>query len=213
MLGLSNFCIESFMYIPYLTTGVTNKDEIKPSTYTINVFPMLMLRTIPQNYTDSANFKDRTFKVTPKNHYKVMKFFNTVVGWFYDKSKNDLFVTDENNALIFNNDYNGLTLAIEDSYRSGKIMQATPIVMKFDTKYYEGINLCINNIENTVSLTLFDLESILGVLQNFSWQDEILLLSNLYVSSVKMGRVMDNVPQNYNNRPSYKPYRKNPFGV
>ena len=165
----SKINIEFFMYEP--------RTEKYKSNYTNVINPILNLTYLnPSSMTeDFTTFNARTFKITPRNLYHVIKFFNTVVNWFYDKDKEDLFLINEDNELVFNSDYKSLYAVTKKSYGNNDILKAIPTVVDYNNHKYEGIYLYINENIYNIILTIDELETIFGLLKNFSFYDEIQL--------------------------------------
>lgn len=163
--------LDFFMYEPNATIGTGN-------SYTLNINPILMLRyNNPNMYQDGkTDFQDNTYKISVRNHYKIVKFFNEIVHWFYDKEMEDLFLTSDDNQLIFNADYNKLHLTLSPIGKDSSVLKAIPLLMEDqDSKRYEGICLYINKQANAVELTLSEVETLLQVLSGFSFQSEVVL--------------------------------------
>lgn len=98
--GNSRMELEFFMYLP---NGVYTNPE--KSSISINCNPVLYLRCKKNKYvTEEWDYMKSSFKINPRNLYTVIKFFNTIMGWFYDDKYSDLFLVDENGKLIFNAD-------------------------------------------------------------------------------------------------------------
>jgi hypothetical protein len=100
---------------------------------------------------NSKNSRERfVFKITPQNHYKTLKFFNKIIGWFQDTNMKDLFLTDNDNKLVFNYDYKDLNASVVSSFSDNHMMRAMPDIIEYDGQQYEGIKLYIDKLESMV---------------------------------------------------------------
>ena len=190
--------MSAFMYLPSAYLQYTN-------SYNIRVSPILSFKYVgPQSTPNDVNYmKDTIYKVTPRNIYRTIKFFNSIVKWFYDENLKDLFLQGENNKLIFNTEYTKLSMVTKPDPFSNSVMKATPAVIRFETgQEYEGIYLYINRNDFVIPLVLSDVEDILSILSNFSFENaaSTMLLSFMYSKSY--GRVYDKPYQNSRNTPS-----------
>lgn len=177
--GNSRMELEFFMYLP---NGVYTNPE--KSSISINCNPVLYLRCKKNKYvTEEWDYMKSSFKINPRNLYTVIKFFNTIMGWFYDDKYSDLFLVDENGKLIFNADYNKLSVSTPRGDYDQFIMQAIPTVVTLGDKLYEGIHLYINRSLYCIPLTYQEVSIIFGILKDFSFTNEInnVLLSYAYI--------------------------------
>jgi hypothetical protein len=163
----SRINIDFFMFAP------TALYQSNISTYTLKYNPIIMIKRInPNSANDGFQEKD-TFKVNPRNLFKVIKFFNKIVTWFFDKSKEDLFLRDEDDNLIFNADYNKLSASVgADSIDAGA-MKAIPALIELGGSKKEGVNLYINTLGNIIQLTSDEIGTIFELFRDFSFADEI----------------------------------------
>lgn len=185
----SKLSLDFFVYAPTVS-------EYK-DVYTIDINPILQLRQIPSGSLneDSSTIKDRTYKITPRNFYKTIKFFNEIISWFYDDNKNDLFlVSEETDELIFNADYNDLSLVTERSGFDTSIMKAVPAIITYNDNRHEGIYLYINKMNNVIILSLRELETLFGILKGFSFYET----TNLVLNSALYANINKTVVSNYN---------------
>lgn len=173
--GNSRLDMDFFMYLPTGTAGANG------DTITVNCNPVLYLRyKPPKNISQEYNFSKAAYKVTPKNLYHVIKFFNTIMKWFFDDQYSDLYLLNENNELVFNADYNKLSISTHRGDYDTCIMQAIPTVVKLGDKSYEGINLYINTSTYCAPLTFQEVSIIFGILKDFSFSEEVTKLITCY---------------------------------
>ena len=154
------------------------------SSYTINYNPVINIRYVNKN-SATESFDGTMFKITPKNLYRTVKFFNDIITWFYDKDKIDLFLRDDNDIPIFNADYKDLRASTGRRQFENCIMTAIPSIVEFENTKYEGITLYINRLVQNIPLVLYEVEIIFDILKNFSFQTEVSanLLSFVYAKS------------------------------
>lgn len=164
--------IESFMYDPVIE--LTSECGGKRS-FLINVNPIIIIRSTQKKNGLINLLKNNYFKVNPKNHFKVVKFFNNILKWFFDKNMNDLFYEYEG-ELIFNADYKSLNEKLKVGTKSIQRMNAIPSVVEYGGRKQEGVVIYINENKNQLILTLNQIQDIFGILSNFSFQHEIIIL-------------------------------------
>lgn len=189
----NRYTLEFFMYDPSIL--------ISKKSRTIKYNPILQLRYLnPKTLTEQ--FDHTVYKITPRNIYRVVKFLNKVIKWFYDKDKNDLFFRNTEGKLIFNADYKDLhaELTPQNKYDSG-YLKAIPVVLEYGEKTLEGIYLYINKIQNVIALSYEELELLFNLLNDFSFQEEIIadLLSYNYAKingNIEYEGTRWNTPQN-----------------
>lgn len=134
--------------------------------------------------TLSHNGTKEKFKITPLTHYDTVNKMKIAVDWFYDKKKNDLFVVDERNMLVFNNDYNKLVVMIHSE--SNQHLEIRPVVSNTHSERgKEGVILRINNMDSSIILDREEFERIYFYLANFSYQTELYLLQNAAIMASK----------------------------
>lgn len=120
------------------------------------------------------------FKITPLTHYDTVSKMKIAVDWFYDKKMNDLFIVDERNILVFNNDYNKLVVMIHSE--SNQHLEIRPVVNNSHSERgKEGVVIRINNMDSSIILDREEFERIYFYLANFSYQTEIYLLQNALI--------------------------------
>lgn len=162
----SKISIDSFIYIPIMTYI----GDINDNSFVLPARPGLYF-----NF-NSKNSRERfVFKITPQNHYKTLKFFNKIIGWFQDTNMKDLFLTDNDNKLVFNYDYKDLNASVVSSFSDNHMMRAMPDIIEYDGQQYEGIKLYIDKLESMVLLTYDEVETIFGIIKEFDFQSELLL--------------------------------------
>ena len=175
--------LSAYMLLPDVTKSTSK------NTFGINANPVLYMRYKGRK-EENVNWNDSAYKINPKNLYRTIKFFNRIVSWFYDEDLKDLFLMGEKNELIFNSDYNKLSIITDRNLKNNSAMKAVPaVVTSEDGRSYEGIILYINKPEYAIPMTLEEVESILGILAHFSFEALIsdLLLSFFVAGS--MGRI------------------------
>jgi len=169
-----NLKIRSFMRVPSIYFGNSKVGMI--SAYPVLLFNYDPPRSVIQN---NPNFKpkDAQFKMNPRNQRKVTSFFKTIFSWFESDVYKDMFMYDEHEGkLITNMDFRGVKAQIGGTKYDAQAMLAIPTVVEFDSVQSEGCALAINNTAYTCPLPDVDVESILGILENFSFQTETQLL-------------------------------------
>lgn len=163
------YTLRSFMYAPVVNPS--------GNSITITCTPVLFF-----SYRSRTLGKDdhASFKITPRNYQRVMEFFLYIQSWFaYEKYK-DLFIVDEGEGkLILNMDFQELRALINGSKYDNQAMLAIPAVVDIDSKQSPGIALSVNNTKYTMALTHEDVTEIYGVLANFNFQIEPLLLTTI----------------------------------
>lgn len=180
------YALNFFTYVPKVYKGQSDG-------FTITSNPILMLRYVPPKGTQ-VNYKESYFKITQKNLYRTVKFLNRAVSWFYDKDLRDLFLEGDNHELIFNADYNKLSIITDrDPYNVKNAMKAIPAVIPIaDTgKEYEGIYLYITKPEYCVPLPLYEAEAILHCLSNFSFESKICEVLQEYEIAQRLDLIQD----------------------
>lgn len=198
--------MSAFMYLPSAYLAYTN-------AYSLRMSPIITIRwTAPVNAPEELRFaKDGMYKITPRNIYRTIKFFNSIVKWFYDEDMKDLFVQGENGKLLFNPDYSKLCVSTKPDPFSDSVMKATPAVIRYETgQEYEGIYLYINKNEFIIPLILSDIEDILGILSTFSFEGAASSMLLGFMHSKSAGRVYDKpyAASNRMNSPSQSQWEK-----
>ena len=169
LLAGRGYILRSFMYAPVVNPS--------GNAITITCTPVLFFgfRSRSLTKTDNANFK-----ITPKNYQRVLEFFLYIQSWFTYERYKDLFMVDEHEEkMILNMDFQDLKALIKGNRYENQAMLAIPAVVDIDSKQSPGVALSINNTKYTVALTHEDITDIYGVLANFSFQMEPILLTSL----------------------------------
>lgn len=178
----SRIDLEFFMYVPSGIRSGTGKN-----TLTINVNPSIFLRyKPPKNVSQEYDYMKASYKITPKNLYIIIKFFNQIIRWFHEEKYNDLFLINDDGRLIFNADYKSLTTKTPRGDYVTEIMQAIPTIVYIGEKEYEGIKLYVNQSIYCISLTIQEVEIIFNILKDFRFSDEItttLLCANYIIEN------------------------------
>lgn len=193
----TRYIIEFFMYVPKVNEYNKN--------YNIQTNPILTLRQLnAQSFQeDFSTMQDRSFRITPRNYYKTLKFFNAIVGWFYDENMKDLYVVNDEDELVFNSDYNSLYLVTQKGVNEQSQLKAMPTVITFNEKRYEGIHLYINRPSNLIILTKDEVEMVFGFLKDFSFQTEV-LSSLMIVENARNNKTVNTGNENY--KPGKSPF-------
>lgn len=181
----SRMDLDFFMYLPSGIWGSRDR-----STINLNLNPVLYLR-YRQNkkVSEEYDYSKACYKITPRNLYQVVKFFNTIVKWFFDDKYHDLFLTNEEGNLIFNADYNKLHVSTPRGDYSSQVMQAIPTVVQIGDKTYEGIHLYINKMTYCIPLTYEEIDIIFGILKEFSFTTETTKVLVAYDSIIRRGEI------------------------
>ena len=168
--------LESFMHTP--TGTYTGKDR---GTLNINTVPLLFLRyRKPKNISEEYDYTKAAYKITTRNLYDVVRFFNVIMKWLFDDKYRDLFLTNDEGDLVFNADYSKLSVSTHRGDYDQCIMQAIPTIISIGDKKYEGVHLYINTTKYCISLTYQEVSILFGILKDFSFTEEALLLLNMY---------------------------------
>ena len=192
----SKYDLELFMYLPSISISQSN-------TASVSFNPILNLRHKPsKSLTEAYDYSKSTFKITPRNLFTIINFFNNIMKWFYDDNFSDLFLNDENGNIIFNADYNKLSESTPRGDFDQCIMQAVPTIVQYGDRMYEGIHLYINSVSNCITLTYQEVTSLFSVLKDFSFPNEVVNMITAYEYAKNNNRYMDSF--NYSNK-------KNPF--
>lgn len=179
-----NLSIDFFTYKPNVL--FTN------NAYTVNVNPIAIFRYINNHnmFEDKISYSENAYKMNPRNHNKIIKFFDTIVGWFYDTDLKDLFLINENDELIFNSDYRHINITLAKGKFETGMMKALPSVITIDDVKHEGIYLYINKINNIIMLTKEDVEEISNMIKNFNFINETSSLLSMIDYSQRAGNII-----------------------
>lgn len=151
-------------------------NKIKDSQFmTVSDRVVLIMKHIPSG---------EKFKINTTSIYSVIQGFKTVLDWFYDKDKNDMFVIGEAGNLIFNNDYNNLSVSIS-SYDNQHLEILPCVNNKKNDRGVEGVCIFVNRYEASMILTRKELEEVYVLLSTFSFQTEALYLLTADMIAVK----------------------------
>src|SRR5574343_153392 len=161
-----------YMKEPDVTLAINN-------SYLTSFNPRLYF-SLNDRYVSGNSFDPKnSYAIYPWSLYRVIRFFNEVLEWFYDDNKKDLFLLDEENHLIFNADYRNLNKILDISYRSSSIgiLKAIPTVgtRELSTEFCEGIYLYVNQSVNRVFLSKEEISNLLDILTSFSFYNEALI--------------------------------------
>lgn len=183
--------LEFFMYLP---TGCNTGQ----STLALNCNPVIYLRfKNNKSFVQEYDYAKASYKITPRNLYHIIKFFNKIMKWFYDDEFSDLFLLNENNDIIFNADYNKLSESTPRSDYDSSIMQAIPTVIRLGDKPYEGIHLYVNSSTYCIPLSFQEISILFGILKDIRFTNEVtnaiisyeyIKNNNAYVSKDSMNK-------------------------
>lgn len=176
--------LEFFMHLPSLQKN-SHSDAARVQTY-----PSLYLRYKKNpKISEEYDYKKAMYRITPNNLYNVVKFFNKAVSWFYLDDYKDLFLTDENNQLVFNADYGKLSALTPRGMYDQNVMQIVPSVIRFGETSYEGVHLFINTSQYCIPLTYQELGTIFNILREFRFMEEMSALLQAYQIAAQQNRV------------------------
>lgn len=159
--------------------------------------------------TLTLKFDSMTFKINQTNKPRVDRFFGTVDDWFRDPNMHDLFIYNAKNRLEFNPKYSKLKRIVYSGNDSHQFMEATPTVITNSAdRDVEGVVLNIDSTSNAVLLTIDEFDTIANVIQDFNFQNEIILGYMRYLTLPNKIRELSKV-----DKPRYDDERKklNPF--
>ena len=196
--------ISSFLIDPVI---VANENR-----YTIREYCAISLSNPQNKFAKGANFT-----VSMDIYHKFMNKLEMVIHWFYDPGKNDLFCMDDNNSPHFNLKYRDLRAVIKNRENNNQ-MEIMPSEVEVSDKIYEGISMAINFVDNITFIPLYELENIFNILKGFSFQNEEILLTQMYTMGLLTKRVMN--PADYSAHLRFSSYgnintanaSNNPFG-
>lgn len=165
----SRMDLDFFMFLPTITPPMSSSGAMS-----VNYNPVLNLRYKPsKTIKQEFDYSKATYKITPRNIYSVVKFFNNIVKWFYDDKYESLFLLGEDGNIIFNADFKSLSESTKLGTFDNSIMQAVPAVIQYGDKLYEGIHLYVNTTNYCISLTYQEVNAIFDILRNFSFANEV----------------------------------------
>lgn len=186
ILSNSRMELEFFMYLP---SGYWQSRD--HSTVSMNINPILTIR-YKQNkkIASEYDYTKAGYKITPKNLYHVVKFFNNAMKWFYDDKYKDIFLNNDGH-LMFNADYKKEHVSMPTNDYSQQFMQAIPSVVQIGDKVYEGLHLFINKTAYCIPLTYEEVSTLFGVLKNFSFSEEVAMVIAAYQYIESHNRITD----------------------
>lgn len=151
------------------------------TSLTIISHPVVLFTYTPSSSMGVEFNKAMQFKMNPRNRKNVISFFQKILNWFEDERYNDLYILDEHeNKLMINMDYRGLEARTSKGSRyDPQAMMAQPAVITEDSVQSEGCALTINMTQYTCALSNTDIESLVGILEDFSFQNEAQLLLSM----------------------------------
>ncbi len=175
--------LEFFMHLPSLYRN-GNSDTARVQSY-----PSLYLRYKKNaKLSEAYDYNKARYRITPSNLYDVVKLFNTAVSWLYTSKYEDLFLTDDNNQLIFNADYQKLSAITPRGMFDQDVMQVVPAVIRFGDKAYEGVHLYINTSTYCIPLTYREVGMLFNILKDFRFSSEMTSILQAYQIALAQNR-------------------------
>lgn len=172
----SRMDLDFFMYLPNCIWGSRDHSSVK-----LNLNPVVYLRyKHPKGYASEYDFSKSAYKITLKNHFKVIKFFNTTVDWLFGDKYKDLFLYNDEGNLIFNADYGKLKVTMPVGDYTQQYMQAIPSIVRIGSKTYEGIQLYINKSDYCIPLTYEEVSMLFEILKEFSFTSTTSMVLTAY---------------------------------
>ena len=217
--AFSKIKLESCMNTIQLSRMKINGKNMSEILMVPSYLPVLTFQLV----TRDGRWEDKQIRVTDRSIKRFTLALRRAVEWFYDEDKKDLFYRDDENRLAFNHAYKELHEIYYDPFNQNVFLRIIPAAVEKGGEIYEGVNLYINQIDTLVSITRIDLEDFLGIIVDFSFQEEALILmiaymiaknepdgiidSDFYIKQQEMDRNLRAVPI------TSPPIRKNPFGI
>lgn len=186
--------MEFFMYLPH----VKQNGEY----YSVDVSPCLFLKkksTLQQSIPGERQ-KLVQYKITPKNIVDVISTINSAVKWFYREDMKDMYGYNDNNELVFNLNYNKLSVRTRPSKNDGSFLQILPTLVKENDGVGEGVVIIINSIDNSFYLYREELEAVLALLSKFSFYDTASFAMTALKTAIDMNTVDDGRPKMMNDK-------------
>ncbi len=174
---------------PYFIRTLYRSDFIKVEAYVVNLigdtetFRNSEMIGLAMGASTGINLRisNKVFKITAQNKARVVKFFHTVIHWFFDPSMNDLFTYNKENMLTFNMKYSSLKRVVYSGCQTHQFLQAYPaVVVGPDDKDCEGVVLCIENESTAISIPIDDLMAVSDCIADHNFQSEIMLAAFRY---------------------------------
>lgn len=93
-----------------------------------------------------------TYTVSNYNLIEIQEMFETALQWFTPENKEVLYSKTENGTLVFNGEYNNLSVKHVDEYSNIRTaLKICPAIIEVGASVYEpGVILYINRSSNTV---------------------------------------------------------------
>lgn len=176
IISVGRFRVQSYLKKPEVLLSS------KGNTFRVVSHCTLRIMYESREYGQTGNLNALSFKINLRNHKQVLRFFQNIYSWFTDDAYRNLFFVDqETGQLMVNMEMRQIKLHIGgDSRYDQSAMEAVPAVYYRDNEMREGCALTINNTANSDVIRDVDVESILGILETFSFQAETLLLTQIY---------------------------------
>lgn len=167
-----DFSVRSFMRVPSIT-GYGH-------TATVACTPVIFISYDPKRDYNAPVLEQNSYKVTARNLIRFKEFLEQCMEWMNPVKYPDMFIHDEHEGrLMLNMDYSNLKILIRSISWEVQVIQAVPMVVTWDNKQSPGVMFSINRTNYSVALTDEDLFALAGVFDNFSFQTETLLLTEL----------------------------------
>lgn len=169
----SGFNMRSWMHSPTVIPG-------KNGAVSVSIAPVVFLAYDKKTEWGAERPKDNSFKMNNRNQFKVRRFFEEVLRWFSAKEYQDVFIIDEHDgSLIVNMEFRELKAMCRNSKFDNQIMVAEPAVIMLDGVQHAGISLSINRKDYTMGIIDADVEAIYAIINEFSFQQEAMLLQTI----------------------------------
>lgn len=139
--------------------------------------PILYMRI-----TGISNDLSPYITITVDTIYNFVHWLNNILAWYYDTRYEKLYYRNDVGQWSFNMDYNELHEDMPQPEFSNTMLRAYPNIVKLRTfdPPEKGAILVINRQENAVEIRKTDIQRMLSIFYNFSFQNEsVLLLQSL----------------------------------
>lgn len=172
LMQVSKISVQSYARVPSVTAGNT--------MLTIGCNPVIYIQFNPKLSYGEKRPDDAAFRVNTRNQYRVTQFFRAILDWFEDPKYHDMFILDEESGhLLVNMEYKDLSCMVRGSRYEPQVMLAQPAVYTHDSKEAPGAVLAVNRTNYAVCISDDDIGALYGLLNNFSFQQEALLLMGI----------------------------------
>lgn len=142
--------------------------------------------SVPDRLKLEFNVNGSSFKFGWERHLHVLKKIQSVLVWFYDKDKKDLFYKNEAGELFYNSEYNNLVETLYSGHRDHSFIEIRPVVVERGPNKYEGVTFAVNDKASFATLTISELYDIISILTHFSFQTETDMLMRIAQTTGKI---------------------------